>query len=166
MTLPKLSCEFDSRYPLHEYMNLDNNILNQVCAPVDFSRSLANLRLAQRLIQTMVREHGIGLAANQVGINTRLFVMYVDGEFFHCFMPEIVSYSSELEVSNEGCLSYPGEQCQVARYASIRARFANASGHFQEREFSGLAARCFQHELDHLNGVTMYQRQADLSSVG
>ena len=139
-------------------MQLDKTVLYQSCQAVDFSKSLANLRLAQRMIQTMVREHGIGLAANQVGVNLRLFVMYVDGEFFHCFDPSIVEHSEEQETSKEGCLSFPGEICQVPRWTTIRARFANASGHYQEREFRGLASRCFQHELDHLLGITMHSR--------
>jgi peptide deformylase len=142
-------------------MQLENSQLYLACEPVDFTRSLSNLRLAQRMIQTMIREHGIGLAANQVGVNLRLFVMYVDGEFFHCFDPSIVDHSELTISSKEGCLSFPGETCEVARYATIRARFANASGHYQERDLHGLAARCFQHELDHLSGITMHSRVQD-----
>lgn len=140
-------------------MQLDNQILNQVCQPTNFAKSLGNLRLAHRMVETMLRERGIGLAANQVGHNMRLFVMMVDGELFHCFDPEIVAHSEDLDLGPEGCLSFPGEQCSVPRWQSITAKFANASGHFQTREFSGLAARCFQHELDHLNGIVMHERQ-------
>ena len=133
-------------------MQLNHSTLYQACTAPDFTRSLANLRLAQRMIQTMIRENGIGLAANQVGEHIRLFVMYVDGEFFHCFDPTIASHSDTVISSKEGC--------QVPRYATVTVRFANASGHYQTRELSGLAARCFQHELDHLNGITMHQRQS------
>jgi len=145
-------------------MDLDKKVLYQECEPVDFTKSLANLRLAHRMIQTMLREGGVGLAANQVGERTRLFVMYVDGEFFHCFMPEILEHSTEVINSREGCLSFPGEQCEVPRYASLQVKYANASGHFQQRDLTGLAARCFQHELDHLNGITMHQRQEPKSA--
>lgn len=140
-------------------VTLNDSELYQACQPVDFSKSLGNLRLAHSMIQAMIREGGIGLAANQVGHNRRLFVMYVDGEFFHCFDPEIVSASKEIIVSKEGCLSFPGEICEIPRHKTIQAKFANANGHFQQREFTGLAARCYQHELDHLNGITMYERQ-------
>ena len=139
-------------------MQLNHSTLYQTCSAPDFARSLANLRLAQRMIQTMIRENGIGLAANQVGENIRLFVMYVDGEFFHCFDPTIESYSDTVISSKEGCLSFPGEQCQVPRYETVVVKFANANGHYQTRELRGLAARCFQHELDHLNGITMHDR--------
>ncbi len=150
---------FESDYPLHfNCMQLNHSTLYQTCSAPDFTRSLANLRLAQRMIQTMIRENGIGLAANQVGENIRLFVMYVDGEFFHCFDPTIESHNDTVISSKEGCLSFPGEQCQVSRYETVVVKFANASGHYQTRELRGLAARCFQHELDHLNGITMHDR--------
>ena len=165
MTLPKLSCEFDSRYPLQfKSMQLNHQTLYQTCSEPNFTRSLANLKLAQRMIQTMIRENGIGLAANQVGEHIRLFVMYVDGEFFHCFDPSIITNTGEMISSKEGCLSFPNQFCQVTRYANITVRFANANGHYQTREFKGLAARCFQHELDHLNGITMYERQENIRS--
>lgn len=125
---------------------------------MDFSRPMDNLRLAQNLFQLMIRENGIGLAANQAGIDARLFVMFVDREAFHCFNPEIISSSDEQESRKEGCLSFPGETCEVTRPKAILARFANARGQYQEREFTGMAARCFQHELDHLNGITMHER--------
>ena len=145
-------------------MELDPVVLYQKCQPTNFSKSLANLRLAQRMVQTMIREQGVGLAANQVGVDIRLFVMYVDGELFHCFDPEIIDHSIDQIMSREGCLSFPGEQCEIPRYRTIRARYANANGHFQERDLSGLAARCFQHELDHLNGITMHERQGARSA--
>ena len=150
---------FESDYPLHSnIMQINHETLYQTCSAPDFTRSLANLRLAQRMIQTMIRAGGIGLAANQVGEHIRLFVMYVDGEFFHCFDPSILDHSESLTTSAEGCLSFPGETCQVPRYENIIVKFANANGHYQQREFTGLAARCFQHELDHLNGITMHSR--------
>lgn len=141
------------------HLSLTNSQLYTACQPVNFDKSLGNLRLAQNLVQTMLRERGIGLAANQVGHSARLFVMHVEGEMFHCFEPEIINHSDEIEIGTEGCLSFPGERCQVPRYKSITVQFANANGHRQQRDFTGLAARCFQHELDHLNGITMYERQ-------
>jgi peptide deformylase len=138
---------------------LTNNHLYTLCRPIDFDKSLDNLRFAQILVQTMIREHGIGLSANQVGYDMRLFVMYINEEMFHCFEPEIISHGHKIKVEQERCLSFPGKQCLVPRYESIDVRFANANGSFQERNFTGLAARCFQHELDHLNGITMYARQ-------
>jgi len=139
-------------------MQLDNKILDQICQAADFKNPTENLRQAQHLIQLMMREHGIGLAANQVGINLRLFVMYVDKEIFHCFNPEILS-SKDNCIMVEGCLSFPGERLDIERAAEIQVKYYNARGVEQQRVFQGIAARCFQHELDHLNGITMYERQ-------
>jgi peptide deformylase len=144
-------------------MKLDSSTLYQTCAPVDFANPTQNLRLAQHLIQLMMKENGIGLAANQAGINARLFVMYVDREIFHCFNPEIIDHSQDTETIDEGCLSFPGQLCSVQRWVKITARYANARGQLCQREFTGLAARCFQHEYDHLNGVTMFDKQAVVS---
>lgn len=136
-------------------MRLSDSKLYQVCEPATFENSLKNLHLAQQLIQLMLKEKGIGLAANQAGYNVRLFVMYVDGEFFHCFNPKILEHSEETAEMLEGCLSFPGERCPVTRPTKILAEFYNARGNLDRREFVGIAARCFQHELDHLNGITM-----------
>lgn len=132
--------------------------MSEICQPVTFERPTDNLRLAQDLFQLMIKERGIGLAANQVGLNIRLFVMYVDREAFHCFNPEIIHRSEQQTTSEEGCLSFPGDRCTVTRAETILARFANARGQYQEHTFTGLAARCFQHELDHLDGITMHDR--------
>lgn len=139
-------------------MKLNNSELNTKCSPADFTNPLENLRMAQNLFQLMIKEKGIGLAANQVGYNIRLFVMFVNREAFHCFNPEIISESNNLITMKEGCLSFPGEFCEIARPESILVRYANARGIYQNQEFFGIAARCFQHELDHLNGITMHER--------
>lgn len=140
-------------------MKLDNKFLHQKCQSVRFDNPIENLRTAQHLIQLMMRESGIGLAANQAGINKRLFVMYVNREIFHCFNPEIISIGNDNIVMTEGCLSYPGQRLDIQRPGTINVRYYNARGIEYTEEFSGIAARCFQHELDHLNGITMYQRQ-------
>ena len=139
-------------------IKLDTANLYKVCRPADFGNSLANLRLAQSLFQLMIKEKGIGLAANQAGHDIRLFVMYVDREAFHCFNPEILEYSDEKVSFKEGCLSFPDQNCTILRPKQVLARFANANGQVQDRWFDGIAARCYQHELDHLDGITMHNR--------
>lgn len=146
-------------------MKLDPKQLRTQCRLTEFQRPMDNLRLAQKLFQLMIQERGIGLAANQAGLDSRVFVMFVDSEAFHCFNPEIISVSDEQESMQEGCLSFPGETCPVTRPKTILARFANARGQYQEREFTGMAARCFQHELDHLNGITMHDRISETDNA-
>lgn len=139
-------------------MHLNDSELYRICKNAEFDNPTENLRLAQHLIQLMMRERGIGLAANQAGVNVRLFVMYVEREIFHCFNPEILETGDELVSMKEGCLSFPGERCDLTRPDRILVKFANARGQTQERQLTGMSSRCFQHELDHLNGITMHQR--------
>lgn len=114
----------------------------------------------------MIQQRGIGLAANQVGVNARLFVMLVDNQVFHCFNPEILK-SSDVECElQEGCLSFPDQFLSITRPQQIHVQYANAHGKIIQQSLSGWTARCFQHELDHLNGITMHERQLGISSSG
>lgn len=139
-------------------MKLDNNLLKELCKNVDFSQPKANLKIAQELFKLMIKEKGIGLAANQAGINSRVFVMALNNKAYHCFNPEIVETKTELVGYNEGCLSFPNERCEIIRPDKILVKYYNAYGVETIEWLDGLASRCFQHELDHLNGITMFDR--------
>jgi peptide deformylase len=139
-------------------LKLNSTILDKVCQPSQFRRPSENLRLVHHLLELMRREHGIGLAANQAGIDQRLFVMLIDNELYSCFNPEIISSSDNHSDLIEGCLSFPGERLSISRPSEIQVRYFNAHGRMTETNMTGLIARCFQHELDHLNGITMYER--------
>jgi peptide deformylase len=114
-----------------------------------------NLEIANQMVSFMQAKNGIGLAANQVGFTKRLFVMNVDGIIRFCFNPTIISASQEQCEMVEGCLSFPGSSIEITRPATIEVRYQDCSGEFLFESLSGLAARCFQHEYDHLNGITM-----------
>jgi peptide deformylase len=139
-------------------IKLDSRLLKNVCEVVDFSKPKINLKIAQELFKLMIKENGIGLAANQAGINTRVFVMSVNNKAYHCFNPTIVENRSELVTYNEGCLSFPNERCEIVRPDKILVKYYNAFGVETIEWLDGLASRCFQHELDHLNGLTMHDR--------
>ena len=114
-------------------------------------------RLADDMLQTMYDAPGVGLAAPQIGINKRVFVMDCapkDGtpEPHVLINPEITWTSEELATHEEGCLSIPEIFEEVTRPALVRIAWTNVDGKAQEQEFDGLASRCVQHELDHLNG--------------
>lgn len=141
---------------------LDNSILNIVCEVVSFDNPKQNLKLAQGLFKLMVKENGIGLAANQAGINQRVFVMNVNNKAYHCFNPSIVEMGNDLVDYREGCLSFPKEYCNIFRPDRIIVKYYNAFGHEVIEEMTGITSRCFQHELDHLNGVTMHDRVTKL----
>jgi peptide deformylase len=102
--------------------------------------------------------NGIGLAANQVGIPYRVFAMRGQPENFVCFNPRIVQYSNETIVLEEGCLTYPGLIVKIKRPQHIRCRFQTPNGDTLTKQFTGMTARVFQHELDHLNGKIFYNQ--------
>ena len=114
--------------------------------------------LEQEMIKFMLMNNGIGLAANQVGLTKRVFVIGSRSipEFpapFAIFNPRILSASKETSVFQEGCLSYPGLYLSIKRPAKITAEYQDSDANTHTVEMDGYVARCFQHELDHLNGV-------------
>ena len=115
------------------------------------------------LIHLMMHSQGMGLAANQIGITKRFFA--IGHESFDVFQkpaiiynPVLVSKDEEQEVAQEGCLSFPGLLLQVRRPKMVLARYQNNKGEFLMSRLTGMEARCFQHELDHINGITFNQR--------
>jgi len=118
----------------------------------------ADLRkLADDMLATMYDAPGIGLAAPQIGVMGRVFVMDCNGdapgnEATVCVNPEITWASDEREASEEGCLSIPDYYADVERHTKIRLAFQDVNGAAHEEEFDGRWAVCAQHELDHLNG--------------
>ena len=137
-------------------------ILKQNCEDFDFSSDDAE-KLARELSTDMVNHEGIGLAAPQVGLLKRVFVLGDRSGILPCFNPEIVNYSEDEDWLTEGCLSYPGLFIKIKRPASIDARFQDLSGKWQEMNMEGIVARCYQHELDHLNGVTFQLKAGHLA---
>lgn len=110
--------------------------------------------LARQLYDTMIKEGGIGLSANQCGLDYRVFVMAAHGDnFIACFNPKIVDFSGEQLYLEEGCLSYPGLFVKIKRPKIIKVRYTQSDGQTITRKFDGITSRCFQHELDHLNGI-------------
>lgn len=106
------------------------------------------------MFELMKKHNGIGLAAPQVGIMKRLFIMHVGFQKYVCINPTIARYGKDTRLKDEGCLSYPDQEYMVNRSLEIRVSYQNAKGANVSKKYSGLLARCYQHELDHLNGVT------------
>ena len=113
--------------------------------------------LTKELRYLMEREGGIGLSANQVGLQHRVFVIN-SNPALTCFNPRIAYYSDEHCVMEEGCLSYPGLYVKIRRPKTIRLRFQDENGELRSESLGGLVARVAQHELDHLNGVNYLDR--------
>lgn len=109
--------------------------------------------LAKRLKMTMKLYGGLGLSANQCGVFERIFVIGTDQFQIACINPRIINSSAEINKSDEGCLSFPGLYLKIERPEWIEVEFTNEEGVIQQMRLEGLTARCFQHELDHLNGI-------------
>ena len=131
--------------------------LKKVAEPVaDLSDEMR--QLADDMLSTMYDAPGIGLAAPQVGVSTRLIVLdCVKGEGeaprpLVMFNPEIVAVSDELNTYEEGCLSIPDQYADVTRPADVTVRWIDRNGAEQEETFDKLWATCVQHEIDHLEG--------------
>ena len=110
------------------------------------------------LFERMKQLGGVGLSANQVGLDMRLFVMGLGETKIAVFNPEILEYNTKEELFNEGCLSYPGIMLAIKRPTKIKAKYQNETGQVIEQEFNGLTARIFQHEFDHLYGINYIDR--------
>ena len=143
-----------------------NTILSERMPDFDFSNPIIDPKqLEKQMLDTMYAHDGIGLAANQVGIKTRVFVMgHKDnpdaGMAF--FNPLIVANTDNIEDLEEGCLSFPGIYVNIKRPKAIKARWQNSSGEWMEGEFDGYNCKCFLHEFDHLEGITYQDRVSQL----
>lgn len=117
------------------------------------------------MVETMYADHGGGLAANQVGINKRMFVMDSSENHdspLYFVNPEIIETSGEL-LEEEGCLSFPGVSALVKRFNKVKVRALDLNGQLFEVEYEGnYNARCVQHETDHLNGVVFIDHLSTL----
>ena len=144
-------------------------ILRQKCDPFDFNNPIMDpYELAEELHKLRFKGRGVGLAAPQVGINTRAIVMGM-GDFesdeakdFNSvfFNPEITEFSDEKVLMIEGCLSYPGLFIKIKRPTYIVLTWENEEGNKCYEKFAGMTARIIQHEIDHLEGIT-FLRKAD-----
>ena len=137
--------------------------LLEVSEEWDFNVDGSAEELVKQMSIFMTNNGGVGLAAPQVGIKKRIFIMGNFTKLVACINPKIVSLSAERENDIEGCLSFPDLFMKVKRPASCMVQYNTVSGELVERELIGLESRVFLHEYDHLIGVTFDQRVGDLT---
>jgi peptide deformylase len=150
---------------LLEVLQFPDPRLREVAKPIAAHEVDAELReLAENMLETMYDEPGIGLAATQVGVAKRMVVMDVewseDGERKPRVLlnPEIVERAGSEVSQDEGCLSVPDFKSDVERHAHVVVRARTLDWEAVEFAASGIEAYCFQHELDHLDGVLFIDR--------
>ena len=146
---------------LRPILKYGEEILHQPAAPVGEVTPEIE-QLAQDMVETMYAAPGVGLAATQVGVGMRLFVADLsigktDGDLIVFLDPEFVERDG-MQLEEEGCLSVPGFEATVARPERVVLRGRDRRGQPQTIEGTGLLARCFQHEMDHLDGTLFVDR--------
>jgi peptide deformylase len=145
-----------------------DNFLQKTLPDFDFDNPIVDpSNLEEEMIVLMAEENGIGLSANQVGIDARVFVMFPRNipeihTPFALFNPRVLDVSLELEDDEEGCLSFPGLFFKVKRPKSIVVEFLDRARKSYILRLEGIDARCFLHELDHLNGICFTDRISKL----
>ena len=132
-------------------------VLADVAAPVE-SVTPELCRLLDEMVPFMRESSGVGLAAPQVGVSRRFFVMDAGDKVRKVINPEILSSGNSTAEMEEGCLSVPGIHKKVRRPKRIQVRYQNETGEVISEELKDYPARVFQHEFDHLNGVLFVDR--------
>lgn len=137
-------------------------VLRKVAEEIDYETYPNLQELITNMFETLKRSEGVGLAAPQVGLSIRMFIVDLDvisddepqyKGYLHTFInPEILEEGDEMSSMSEGCLSIPGINENVKRPTKIRVAYTDENGEDQNRWLEGFEARVFQHEYDHLDG--------------
>jgi peptide deformylase len=144
-------------------VNKDDIILKTPTQKFDFvNPPFDPIEFAKNLIRIMYDNNGIGLAANQIGVPYSIFAMRASPENFVCFNPKIIDTSQTQIVLEEGCLTYPGIVVKIKRPQHIRVRFNTPNGDTLTKKFTGMTARIFQHEYEHLQGGRFFDSLSSL----
>ena len=118
--------------------------------------------IVKEMKETMEKHQGIGLSANQVGLDLSLFVAKYNQKFYTVINPKILKVSKEKEEMLEGCLSLPKILANVKRPKSVALEAFNEKGKKIKLKAKGLLARIFLHETDHLNGILIIDRTKEI----
>jgi peptide deformylase len=137
-------------------------VLNNPPSPFDFTGDIDPIMLSNIMHDRMKELGGIGLAANQVGLNTTMFVLGSGDVKMSVFNPKILSQSTDEVSLDEGCLSFPGIYMKVIRPVTIDVEYQNEKGELTKKTLSGLTARIFLHEYDHMLGRTFKSRVSSM----
>lgn len=138
-------------------------VLKQKAKEWNFETHTDAVEVEKEMLDLMRASNAIGLAGNQVGILRRVFVMKLsDGREIGCFNPAILNGDDANITQEEGCLSFPNLWLKVPRSNKITATYLDNTGKSCIIELEGIDSRCFQHEMDHLDGITFTEHVSDL----
>jgi peptide deformylase len=139
-------------------------VLKEVLPEFDFKNPPADpVLFASRLVETCKHHRGVSLSANQCGFKHRVFVMGAGDEYVAFFNPKLIAESDDKLFMMEGCLSFPLLGLHIERSAGIVVEFHNHLGELKRENLTGISARCFLHELDHMDGIVYTDRAKPLA---
>ena len=139
--------------PTFELVPETHPVLREVLPEFNFSNPpVSPNEFASSLVETCIKNDGYGLSANQCGFKHRVFVMGAGKEYVAFFNPKVVKTEGEVHMQ-EACLSFPMLGLYVTRPEKIWVEYQDFNGQKKEAHYVGLSARCFLHELDHMNGI-------------
>ena len=149
----------EPKLPIFNLVSENDEILKQVLPEFDFNNPPVNPNaFASSLVETCMKNNGFGLSANQCGFPYRVFVMGAGQEYIACFNPKVIKEYDAVHMV-EGCLSFPLLALSITRAKEIDVEYQDFTGTTRTAHFNGISARCFLHELDHMNGI-MYTNRA------
>ncbi len=124
-------------------------------------------RLVDKMIDIMLKNKGVGLAAPQIGVSLRLFIISLDGnrETVKVFINPTITPTGDLDVLDEGCLSVPNIYTKIRRYKKCKVTATDLDGRQFSEEAEGLFARALQHENDHISGITIVSRMGQAAKI-
>ena len=150
---------------------LGEPVLRKILKPIRRPASAEVQRLIENMIVTMKKAKGVGIAANQVGVDQRIFIVAPEpsARYPHSpsmpplamINPKVLSRSRKMQTDWEGCLSIPGLRAKVPRHYALKIEFTARDGQRHSAELTGFIARIFQHENDHINGHVYLDRVRD-----
>ncbi|GIW66246.1 MAG: peptide deformylase [Candidatus Parcubacteria bacterium] len=128
----------------------------------EFNKDL--IKIINEMKKIMVEYQGVGLAANQIGLDLSLFIAKPKEKFYVFINPNIISYEDE-EIKEEGCLSIPHKWGLVKRFKRIKVEYQDIKGKKKKSNFSGLLSHIIQHEVDHLNGILFIDKAIEIYEI-
>jgi len=146
---------------MYKLITFPNDILKQKTIEVkEIDKNIKKIAVEMKKI--MKKHHGVGLAANQIGLNLSLFIVEEKNKILTFINPKIIKFEGERILLEEGCLSLPGIWGKIKRYPKIEIEYYDLFGKKRKLKAKGLLAQIIQHEIDHLNGILFAEKAEKL----
>lgn len=160
----KVQAPAEPEIPTFQLVHYSHESMSKVLPDFDFQNPPVNpSEFASSLVETCKKYNGYGLSANQCGFDYRVFVMGAGDQYVAYFNPKLLVVSEETIHMAEACLSFPMLSLNITRPRSVEIEYQDYLGVTHTTKFTGMTARCFLHELDHMNGLCYTSRVKPLA---